>query len=187
MKTTLFLFLVVFAMINTIGQDLQPADLNFTMDSEKKVIWQKVFELDMQNDSLMISLKDYLGGNLFTSKLSSIDNGFVGQSAKVKLSSTKSVAMGAYSPYEAFVKVEVKDSRYRVTVTDIVFDGMETGVSSGGFSISSTTPLRLADFVVKNNKNEFRSNNTAMSLLEILNKDLLNYFTIKEMSTSNDW
>ena len=41
--------------------------------------------------------------------------------------------------------------------------------------------------LVYDNKDEFRKNNTAFSLLSIINKDLNNYFTIKKDSSKDDW
>lgn len=162
-------------------------ELSFILSENKKVTWQKIYPVNLESDSLTKSLKTYLKNNFFTSQLNLIDNKFIGQSTKVKLSSTKGVAMGALTPFTAYVKIDIKNNRYRVSVTDIIFDGTEVGVSSGSFSISSATPLTLEDFVVRNKKNEFRKNNTALSLLKVINKDFENYFNLKEISNEDDW
>ena len=73
-----------------------------------------------------------------------------------------------------------------MTITDVVFEGVETGFFSDGISVSSATRIRLEDFAVKNNKAEFRKNRTALNLLINLNKDFENYFSLNKVSTEDD-
>lgn len=180
----LFFFLI--SNFYVLGQNESPEDLNFILDDNNKVIWQKVFEVGYGVESLVNDLKSYFENNLFTNSMEPVNNGFAGKSATVKLSSIRGVAMGAYSPYSSFIKIDVKENRYRVSVTDIVFEGIETGVTSGGISISSTTPLTLEDLAVKNTKSEFRKNSAALTLLTTLNTDFNNYFILKQSKIEND-
>ena len=164
-----------------------PEGLNFKLGDDKQVTWQKIYEVAGSRESLVNILKSNLKANFFTNNLSYEDDRFVGQSTKVKLSSTKGVAMGAYMPFVAFIRIGVKEGKYRVIVEDVVFDGMDVGVASGGISISSATPIKLEDFAVKNSKHAFRKNSTANKLLAILSKDLNSYFTLEAITDKDDW
>ena len=187
MKSYIAISIFLISIISSFSQNENPKHLNFILDENKKVTWQKIYETKASKDSLISILKTNFKSNFFTSDLSFSNDRFSGKSAKVKLSSTKGVAMGAYTPYLVFVNIDIKDNRYRVSVKDIIFESMETGISSGGLTISSTTPLTIEDFAVRNNKHEFRKNKTASSLLTILNKDLDSYFIIKTKSIKDDW
>ena len=160
-------------------------ELNFKLEDDKKVTWQKIYDYNANKDSLVKILQFYLKNNLFTRLLEKSDDGFIGQSAKVKLSIAKDKPMA--SPFSAFIKIDVKDNKYRVYVTDLIFEGAEVGVISGGISISSATSNSFGYYVVNNKKNDFKKSRTAMNLLNSLNDDLTSYFTIKIDTSADDW
>ena len=165
-------------------------ELNFKLEDDNKVTWQKVIEFkNLDKDSLTNVIGAFLKNNSFSNNLTFENDGFSGRSAKVMLSSNKGLVMGTYSPYSGFIRVDVKDERYRITVTDIVFEGIETGISSGGITLSTAQPLSLEDFVVKvkGNKGVYRTNGGVIKLLTILNNDLTNYLTLKKDKSKDNW
>lgn len=180
MKNILFITTVFIFTITGFSQN--PLQLNFKLDDNKNVIWQKVYETEN-----IENVKKAITSSFFTSNLS--DDNLIGQSPEVNLSSTKGVAMGAYSPYKVFIKIDLKENKYRVTVTDIVFVGMKTNIGGDGnvFGAALAQPSRLEDYAVKNKNNEFRKNGAATSLLKILNNDLDGYFTFNEQKSNDDW
>ena len=181
MKNKVLLFLYFLSIFGCFGQNIEPKDLNFKLDENKKIIWEKNYDYEANKDSLTVILQVFLKNNPFTSELNLTDNGFYGESNKVLLSSTKHMAIGARNPFNAIIKIDIMDGNYVVTVTEIVFDGIEFNYPMIGEKSAGPPELPLEDFVVKNKKPEFRSNKGAMSQLSILNKDLDHYFTIKKV------
>jgi len=179
MRNNILLFSCIISIFWSIGQNIKPEDLNFKIDENKKVIWEKTYDYEANKDSLAIILQSFLKNNVFTSTLSITNDGVFGQSNKVFLSSTKNMAIGARNPFNATIKIDIMDDKYLVTVTEIVFDGIQFNYPVIGKKSPGPPQLILEDFVVKNKKPEFRSNKGAMSQLSVLNKDLNNYFTIK--------
>mgnify|MGYP001025968995 CR=1 FL=1 len=169
----------------SLSQNQEVKLYDFILEDDNKVTWQKIYDYNANKDSLVKILQFYLKNNLFTRLLEKSDDGFIGQSAKVKLSIAKDKPMA--SPFSAFIKIDVKDNKYRVYVTDIIFEGAEVGVISGGISISSATSNSFGYYVVNNKKNDFKKSRTAMNLLNSLNDDLTSYFTIKIDTSADDW
>ena len=164
------------------SQNIMPEDFNFKLNENKKVIWEMDFNYEAKKDSLVITLQNFLKKNFFTSELSLKKYHFFGQSNKVLLSSTKKMAVGARNPYKANIEIEVMDGNYTVTLTDIVFDGMQFDYPILGKKSVGASQIYLEDFVVKHKKPEFRSNEGVMSQLRVLNKDFINYFTMKHFN-----
>ncbi|MGB5362741.1 MAG: hypothetical protein WBN17_05505, partial [Aureibaculum sp.] len=125
MKSKLLLFLGLISIFWCHGQNITPQDYNFKLKEDKTVIWEKTYEYETNKDELTMRLQSFLKTHLFTSRLKMTDDGFNGPSTKVLLSSTKSMAIGARNPYCANVKIDVMDGKYLVSVTDIVFDGVQ--------------------------------------------------------------
>ena len=178
MKSNTLLFLSLISIFWCFGQNINPEDINFKLKEDKTVVWEKHFKSEASKDDLKMMLQSLLKNNVFTHKLKMTDDGFSGQSTKVFLSSTKSMAIGARNPYCANIEIIVKDDQYSVSVTDIVFDGVQLDYPLIGKRPSHVPPLLLKDFVVKKKKFEFRKNNGAMNHLRVLNKDFNNYFTL---------
>jgi len=184
MKPKTLLFLSLISIFWCHGQNVSPEDLNFRLEEDKSVVWEKEYEYEVSKDSIVNVLQTLLKTHLFTSKLKMTEDGFNGPSAKVLLSSTKSMAIGARNPYCANVKIDVMDGKYLVSVIDIVFDGVQLDYPLIGKRPSVAPPLLLRDFVVKKNKFEFRKNNGAMNHLRVLDKDFNNYFTLNKAVTN---
>jgi len=175
----------ILLMIPFLGmaQDSKTEYLNFKLSESKDLIWQKIYETEASLDSVIKFLKT----ESFTSDLELNENTILGRSGKTKLSSTKGVAMGAYSSYDVFIKIDFKDNKYRVTISDVLFDPTVSSVNSGMFSISQANQFTLNDFAVRNNSQEIRGNNTAKNLLKILDKDFNSHFVVKKTIKNDDW
>lgn len=178
MKSNILLFSCFLSIFYSIGQNINPEDLNFKLDQNKKVIWEKTYKFEANKDSLAIILMSFLKNNVFTTTLSITGDGFFGQSNKVFLSSTKNMAIGARNAYNATIHIKIMDGKYLVTITEIVFDGMQFNYPIIGKKSPGPPQFFLEDFVVKNKKPEFRINKGVMSQLSVLNKDFNSYFTI---------
>ena len=115
MKSYIAISIFLISIISSFSQNENPKHLNFILDENKKVTWQKIYETKASKDSLISILKTNFKSNFFTSDLSFSNDRFSGKSAKVKLSSTKGVAMGAYTPYLVFVNIDIKDIHFLFT------------------------------------------------------------------------
>ena len=178
MKKYSFFLLYIISIFSCFSQDIKASDLNFKLNENKKVIWEKNYKFDANKDSLTIILQSFLKNTYFTCELQKTRDGFSGTSKKVLLSSTKKMAIGAVNPYKATITIKVMDYNYLVTVTDIVFDGLIFNYPIIGKKSQGPPVLYLEDFVVKNKKHEFRKNKGALSQLSVLNKDFDSYFTM---------
>jgi uncharacterized protein involved in high-affinity Fe2+ transport len=109
---------------------------------------------------------------------------FAGHSPEVNHSGTKGVAMGAYSPYKVFIRIDLKENKY--SVTDIVFVGMKTNIAKDGnvFGAALAQPSRLEDYVVKNKSNEFRKNGCPKQIKNPLIINRLTGYFILEMGSA---
>lgn len=178
MKYYNFSLLYLLSVFWCFGQDVSAIDLNFKLDENKKVIWEKSFKYEAKKDSLTIILQSFLKSTFFTSELHKTIEGFSGISKKVYLSNTKKMAVGARNPYKATIKITIKDDNYLVSVTDIVFDGIQFNYPIIGEKSAGAPQIYLEDFVVKSKKHEFRKGKGYINQLKVLNKDFNSYFTV---------
>ena len=82
----------------------------------------------------------------------------------------KGLAIAVRTDFDCFIKIEVKESKYRVSISNIKFKPIN--IDAG--MIEMNTNFVLEDIVVRNNHNEIRKNKTARKTLERLNKDFIN-------------
>lgn len=143
--------------------------------SDSKIIWQKIY-----NNADFYQLKKHLQQKEFTKPLTLIDSLFSGRSNNTKKRVVNSWPYFATFGFDGFVKVEYKNTRYRVTVSDIIFDGPTTNVY--GVMQKQNYPLQLN--VLKKGKinNNKRNHNTLRKMDSILDHT----FTIKTIQ-KEDW
>jgi hypothetical protein len=180
MKHTFLLFISFISTLSCLGQDINPEKLNIKLTDDQKVIWQKIYEVEFSGDTLIRNIKSLLRNNILTDQFDYEDNLFTGQINNAKLSDRSKIAVGGFTPYTARIKINIKDNKYRVTVSDIVFGGLPRGRST-------YDPNTLEDLVLKNKNNEFKKNNAVLNILVVLDKDLDEYFALKKDSKDNDW
>lgn len=179
MKHNILFFFFFISICTCVSQTITPKNLNFKLNEDENVIWNKNYKYNLNKDSLSIILQAHLKGKLFTKNLNLTDYGLIGQTNKILLSSTKNMAIGARNPYSASIKIEIIDGNYLVSITNIIFDGLQFDYPLIGKKSVGKPHLLLKDFVVKKKKHEFRKNNGAMNLLTALNNDFDKYFALK--------
>jgi len=96
-------------------------------------------------------MKSYLLGIDFTSKLDLKDKIFVGRLGFTKLGSLKGAPIAAYQSYSSFIKIEIKENRYRVTMSGIKFKPTEININSGEIGIGQATEYSLKDRLLGTN------------------------------------
>ena len=76
------------------------------------------------------------------------------------------------NPLNANVIIQVKDYKYRVIVSDIIFKGVKVLVNDTG------TDILADDFLSRNKRQLIRSNSNSQSIANYLNKDFTDNFDI---------
>lgn len=182
MKTKLFLFLLLTSFI-TNAQNSKIEFENFKLQDDKKIVWQKIFEInDANKDSIVKILDNYKTSSSFLNNLSLKDYSLTGLSNYVKISDVSNLPLAAQSEYNCFVVIDVKDNKYRVTVKNLTFKPLK--INMGIVDINHVYPLE--ELTVRNNHHEIRKNKTARRVLSNINKDLIQIFTIKPIK-KDDW
>ena len=77
-------------------------------------------------------------------------------------------------PMDGKFLIEIKDGKYRLTVTDLSLKGPQY-------------PVNLANSVTKRNATEFTSNRVLLEALEYINKDFTDRFAIPKTQAKSDW
>lgn len=167
-----------------IAQDSDTEYLNFEINSNGDLVWQKIYELDVTLEEL----QQYFTNESFTSNIKLIDDIFSGQSKGRKIGVSKTSkwrTIGANLFYEAFISVEFKEGRYRVTLTDIKFSAVERyNLWSGGMQNQKTT---FEESFISRRTGEFRNPGIIENSLTIYDKEFDNVFTLKENKIEDDW
>ena len=174
MKTVLLLPLLILTLFSY-SQESKTSYKNFILQEDKTIIWQKVFE----TDEIFSDIEQYFSGMSFTSNLILKDSTLMGRSAKSTLSSKSGVVMAAYGDYDCLILIDMKDGKYRVTISDLKFDPPNIQYASGSFFLS--------DLAVRDNHFEIRGNRNNRNLLDILDNDFTSQFIIKIKDKKDDW
>jgi hypothetical protein len=168
--------------LNSYSQNQKTEHENFKLLESKKIIWQKVFDFKGEKDSIVNVLKGFVKQNSFINSLQYKDYTFIGFSNYTKLTNLSGAPMGAYTEYNSFITIDIKDNRYRITIKDIKFKPVQMNLDI----ISINQSYTLSDFVVRKNHHEIRKNKNSRKFLKNFNKDLikmLQYSAIKK----DDW
>jgi len=174
MKTILQLSLLILTLFSY-SQESKTTFKNFLLQEDKTIIWQKVFETD-KNFS---DIEQYFATIPFTSNLKLKDSTLIGRSAKSTLSSKSGVVMGAFGDYDCLTLIDIKDGKYRVTISDLKFDPPNIQYASGSFFLS--------DLTIRDNHFEIRGNKNTHNLLDILDKDFTSQFVLKIKDKKDEW
>lgn len=164
--------LVMLLLINCIHTFAQDVNYDRFTLVDKKVIWQNVYQKDSINN---ISSLKKIASLVFNSE----------STAEVKNQKLNcpSLAMYMLSTFQFNVLIEEKDDKYRVTVSNIVFDSnMQVTV---GYVTAAQKYVTLEDAEVRTSDYKFRKNNQSKTDMTCLDNFLLDYFKIKP--TNNNW
>jgi hypothetical protein len=164
-KLTLLLIIIGFKCI--------AQDVNYDRFSivSTKIIWQNIY----QKDSLFSSetLKKIPSLKFTSNDIAEVKN---------QRLSCKGLAMYMNSTFDFNVLIEEKDSKIRITVTDIVFNSnMEVTV---GYVTAAKKYVTLEEAEVRTSDSKFRRNSQSKTNMECLDLFFQEYFKTK---ISNNW
>ncbi|MEH6769448.1 hypothetical protein [Maribacter arcticus] len=180
------LLLLLFFTSTLIGQGKNEVPETFSIDKNGIVIWQKIYEYNLDHPKLVKKLEDYFLNTEFTRGLSMENSKFVGYSNELKVKPIKGGPH--YNPITAFVEVEVKDKRYRVTIKDIKLKEMTTGVNTGMFSVSQAVSFNFSEIVLNGRKTDFKKGFVKINYLKSHDEAFDTIFTLKQVpQTTSDW
>ena len=188
MKKILLIVIIVFTTFQSQAQkskeknDTLLKSCNFIEKSPYNIIWQKTYEVDMTASEITKNIKDVM---FFSEIVTETDNSIVGKFENIepmwKESGFKFSAYGAFFATKVSLSgkliVEVKDNRYRVTITDI------TIVSSITNSIYNkpTNPFPY----ITNKKGVIKKDN--ISSIKIYNYTFNKKFTLIKKKVNDKW
>jgi hypothetical protein len=164
-KLTLLLIIIGFKCI--------AQDVNYERFSivNTKIIWQNIY----QKDSLFSieTLKKIPSLKFTSSNIAEVKN---------QRLSCKGLAIYMNSTFDFNVLVEEKESKIRITITDIVFNSnMQVTV---GYVTAAQKYVTLEEAEVRTSDSQFRRNSQSKTNLECLDSFLQEYFKTK---ISNNW
>lgn len=159
----------------------------FSIDENRIVVWQKVYDIDLSEIKLVEALEKYFLNTEFTRGLSKEENIFTGYSNELRVKPIK--GGDYYNPITAFIKVEVKDKKYRVTVKDIILKETNVGVNTSLFSLSQSVSPNFGEVVLNGRKTEFKKGFVKINYLKSHDEAFNTLFTLKKISEdkSEDW
>ena len=181
MKKTFVLVSIIFAFIVTLNG--QETVTNFSPENNK-IIWQKVFETEMDFNQLTEKIKESgilenieIGENKILGQTKQIDADFKG-AGYGEMSTPMYVSR---SFFDGFAIIEFKDGKYRVTLKNIMLTQQyDDGLSEEG---EKTT---IETFGIKKGKNEMKRAFTKSPSI-ILDYTFTNTFTFKSSDTNDNW
>lgn len=134
MKKLILLSLIIMPFINVLtAQTITDQIDNFTVE-DKKVVWQKVFETDLSFNELTDKFKE--SGILENMDIS--HNKVIGKTKLIKLLHNEAGFTNMGTPWyvvgyfiQPIAKIEFKDGRYRVTLTNMSLQLNQTSPVAG--------------------------------------------------------
>ncbi len=156
---------------------------SFIKSEDAKVRWVKVFELNGSKEELTERMTEHFKAREFTRNLVLENGALNGYSNPIKVKPIKGGPL--YNPATGFIKIDFKENRYRVTISNIKFQPMDIGVSVGAFSAGSTVQLDFEEKTLKANQKDFKrtwfNRDYLMSFDEAFTKEM------QYTETSDDW
>lgn len=178
----IILILLLIKLSSLYSQNPKTEHENFKLQEDKTLIWQKVYEIEASKDSIVNLLKAFKSSNSFINKLDYNNFSFSGTSNYSKISDMKGMPLAVQTEFNCFLKIDIKNNKYRITISDLKFKPIE--FDFGGIEIDNS--YSIEDISVRDNYHEIRKNKTARKVLANLNKDLLNLLSFKE-NKNEDW
>jgi hypothetical protein len=170
------IIIVLLVTTNLYSQKYVDSLYNFKTENGN-IFWQKVFETKEEDSKKQF--KDKLFLDLKTKDLKETEKKIT---FNIENESINFKKYGGKSLFTAFyiqqtnnhvVKIDFKEHKYRVTITNLTSATMNTGVR-----------MNLEEYVVR--KNQIKTAKTHKKGLKIYDKHFTEKFTIKE-TTQNDW
>ena len=175
MKHIIFLVLILMSLNNY----SQENEHNFILNEDNTVLWQKVFLLEGTEIELKEKLIPFLKNQKFTTELEYSGSEFRGKSTTTNIKNS--------TDFTCFIIIELKENKYRVTIKDIIFEPINSGVNYGGIVSTSSKSYSFEYYVVNVEKNEFKNNKRTKDSLKSFDFDFDKFFTYKKPEKSSDW
>lgn len=171
------ILLFIFITFNCVGQNTY----NFSVN-DKDLIWQKVFDTDLSYNELVTTIENT---GHFTD-LSFVDSKITGNTKEIildykSLGYTRANITAAITIYKpiAFVLIEHKEGRYRVTLKNI-----EIVCQTNESIYTAGERESVSEIAIK--KGEFRKS-FLKSTAEIYNYNFDKYFTFEAQKVDDNW
>lgn len=183
MKKTLLLFILICtaALFN--------AQENAFIINNKQVVWQRIYTTDKNlneiKETLLSSGKINVsneGENYISGYFDNFIMDFKG--AGYSLMGTPSY-LNSNSKFGGFYKLEIKEGKYRVTVTGIKFAGDSWSLYSGGIGISDDGKDNLETYALTNDREYFRGAFMGKSSI-IIDHSFSHLFDVSKYEKQND-
>ncbi|MCI2228978.1 hypothetical protein MC378_07350 [Polaribacter sp. MSW13] len=177
--------IVLIFLLNSIfsnSQDSKIEHANFKLQDSKELLWQKVFNIEKPKDSIVSILKKTIKSNSFLNNLKYDKYSFSGISSFVGLSDLNGVPLAGMTDYNCFIKIEIKENKYRVTITNIKFKPSEVNLYQ---NVSVNKSYTLEELAVRHNYNQIRKNKNARKMLSTFNSDFHKYLKLFKNNQDN--
>ncbi|MEM6815302.1 MAG: hypothetical protein AAF600_13105 [Bacteroidota bacterium] len=182
MKTTIMILIpLYFTCLNAQNEIFEYA--NFKIDDKGEVYWQQIYKYGTKD--LVKYLKDKFVRQEFTSKLVYSDNLISGPSNV--LTAEKMPSSIHPNSFTCYIKVQLKENRYRVTVSDINFEPLNVNTGSSLISVGQQIKYSFEEITLKSVSNKgFRTNKRNIKILESFNQTLDSQFK-PSLKMDEDW
>lgn len=177
----LILILLLSQLSNLYSQNSKIEYENFKLQENKKIIWQKVYEVKASKDSIVKLLNGLKLSNSFLNNLEYDNYSYSGLSNYTKISDLKGLPLAVHTDFNCFVKIDVKENRYRISIENVKFKPINLDMGM----IEMNTNFVLEDIVVRNNHHEIRKNKTAQKVLTNLQNDFIELLSVKTVKKDN--
>ncbi len=182
MKRTILLMFLTTVSMN--AQKVMMEHANFKLDDQLNAIWQKVYEKD--SEDLLKDLEDTFSRKTFTKEVI-FTNGNISGPSNV-LAVTKMPASIHSNEFTAFIKIDIKENRYRVTVSDLKFEPFDVNTGNNAFSVSQSIQYTFEEITMRDRRAQgFKMSKRNKRMLESFDYELNNVFKPKEESKDEEW
>lgn len=155
------------------------------------VIFQKVFSSPLKKEALIAQLNTLLAAKRkFKFEASLNDNDFIGRLVKYNIDYSKfnpsifSPATIITNPLAANVVIQVKDFKYRVTVSEITFiNVMPVDKKNPGYPVD----IKLDNYITQKKRSKLSTKKGDVKLTEYINQDFTDLFDLSKSNTSGDF
>ena len=167
-----FILLTILSLNNIFSQS--ESVTNFKIE-ENEILWQKVIKLKNTKEKYIEQLKL----KEFFTNLDRSESSIVGKSNKKDLK-IKSPYWSSF-PFDCFVKIEFKENRFRITFSNITFDGPEIEV----YGVKQKYDYKLSEEGKR--KGKLKKSKNILKVFSELNKFFENITSENQIEKKSNW
>lgn len=172
------IILFLFFTSTMVSQDKRFENLyDFFLIDNGKIVWQKVYESNLSESEI----KEYLSKDIVLSPIAVTLSGHTNIFRLNKIENYGIMPGWEKSDYQAYVSIEVKEGKYRVTVTDIKMD-----FNHSLYDPKAKTFTPLENFQLDDN-DKFSNKTQGKKGLNCINLSFLELFKFKKSAMKSDW